>query len=365
MIKRIYVDNYRCLSSFTFEPARLNLIVGDNGSGKSSLVAVLTALRTLAVSLTGLETAFTVNDRTRWDRRSSQRFELDFAPSEGMDCQWEIVLDADGPKLFVAREVITVNGVVIAERDGRAKKLLIRGKEVQMPYDLAASVLALRLEDEALQTCRALVDGILRLKLEPGAMNAISKKDDDGLAVDGSNFPSSYRATRETHFDAAARLHSALQASIGGFRSFDFEGAGEDTKRLMVRLAADAAEKTTYSVSFDELSDGQRALAVLYHVVLNFELVRRPTLFDEPDNYVALRELQPWLQKLSSCVEESGTQAFVISHNPEVIDYLAADAAWLFWRDEGGPVRVRPLPVDRESGLKPSEQLARGWIRGA
>ena len=66
---------------------------------------------------------------------------------------------------------------------------------------------------------------------------------------------------------------------------------------------------------------------------------------------------------LTRAVEDPGARAFIVSHNPAVIDYLAADHAWLFERDDGGPVRVRPLPIDRDSGLKASEQLARGWTK--
>ena len=33
-------------------------------------------------------------------------------------------------------------------------------------------------------------------------------------------------------------------------------------------------------------------------------------------------------------------------------------------RNEDGSARVRPLPLDLSSGLKASEQIARGWLNG-
>ena len=47
----------------------------------------------------------------------------------------------------------------------------------------------------------------------------------------------------------------------------------------------------------------------------------------------------------------------MISHHPEVIDYLAADHAWEFFLSESGVAQVRPLLVDRESGLTASQWL--------
>jgi hypothetical protein len=50
----------------------------------------------------------------------------------------------------------------------------------------------------------------------------------------------------------------------------------------------------------------------------------------------------------------------LVSHNAEVIDYLAADSAFVVKRPGGGHARVEPLAVDRTSGLRASELMARG-----
>ena len=60
---------------------------------------------------------------------------------------------------------------------------------------------------------------------------------------------------------------------------------------------------------------------------------------------MALREIQPWLMKLSDVIEASGGQLFLISHHPEVIDYLAAGSAFKFERPGGDVARVRPFEV--------------------
>ena len=86
-------------------------------------------------------------------------------------------------------------------------------------------------------------------------------------------------------------------------------------------------------------------------------------LLDEPENYVGLQLIQPWLVELADAMRDEG-QLFVISHHPEVIDYLAADHALLFERPGGGPTRVQHNPFDRNKGLKASELVARGLVDG-
>ena len=45
MIKSLYVDNYRSLHDFSIDFENLNLLVGLNGSGKSSVLEVVLNLR--------------------------------------------------------------------------------------------------------------------------------------------------------------------------------------------------------------------------------------------------------------------------------------------------------------------------------
>jgi predicted ATPase len=368
MITRIYADNYRCFTNFTFAPQRLNLLVGDNGSGKSSLLTLLVSLRLLVRTGDALRYAFS-DSKTRWDTRQRQRFEIAYKDRDGAEYLWALVLtvDAASGKTRIENETVSKDGNAIAVlegREGAPRKLHLRGSEVPIPYELEASLLSLRLEDVDLRRLHALISDSTVLKLDVGRILSVSEKPNDGLFPNGENFVSHYRYMRDKDFERTKRLHDRLTSVIGGFRALDLEAVSADSRILVVKLFA-GENKAYYTVGFNELSDGQRALVVLYHLVTMFDLRDRVLCIDEPDNYVSLRELQPWLQTLSLTVEDEDAQAIIVSHNPEVIDYLAADSVWLFERDEGGPARVRPLPVDPDSGLRASEQLARGWTRGA
>ena len=47
MIERLYVDNYKCLVNFELELEELTLLLGVNGTGKSSVLDVIVAVRKL------------------------------------------------------------------------------------------------------------------------------------------------------------------------------------------------------------------------------------------------------------------------------------------------------------------------------
>ncbi|HET7177972.1 MAG TPA: hypothetical protein VFI63_04710, partial [Solirubrobacterales bacterium] len=104
---------------------------------------------------------------------------------------------------------------------------------------------------------------------------------------------------------------------------------------------------------------GQRVLAILYAIACGLVVPGALLCIDEPDNFVSLSEIQPWLQVLRDALDLQGGQAIIISHHPEVIDYLALDSLWWFERP-AGPVIARPVEQDIASPLKLSEAIARG-----
>lgn len=113
---------------------------------------------------------------------------------------------------------------------------------------------------------------------------------------------------------------------------------------------------------FDELSDGQRCLICLY-TILHFVLAQggATVVIDEPENFISLREIQPWLTAVSDVIEESHSQIILISHHPELINQWAPGCGVQFVREPLGPVRVVPFRGEPDSGISPAELIARGW----
>jgi hypothetical protein len=98
-----------------------------------------------------------------------------------------------------------------------------------------------------------------------------------------------------------------------------------------------------------------------YSLLVGLENQGFTILIDEPENHVALAEIQPWLMDLRDACGEGFPQAVLISHHPELIDYLGAESGRWIERDALGPSRVKKLPEHTDGSLSLSELIARGW----
>ncbi|MFS8071215.1 MAG: AAA family ATPase, partial [Byssovorax sp.] len=197
------------------------------------------------------------------------------------------------------------------------------------------------------------------LRLDPVRMSASATSEDTFLMRNGENFASFCRQNLQEEPESMQRAHEALQEIIPGFRHLRMQSAGR-AKVLVATFRYPGG--STYDIDFDLLSDGQKMLIALYVVL--FRGVRDlPALcLDEPDNFVSVREIQPFLTEISDISDETGVQVIIISHSPEVIDYVGPEGAILLERPDGGHTRVGTLPTG--GALRLSELMARGWLPG-
>jgi len=84
---------------------------------------------------------------------------------------------------------------------------------------------------------------------------------------------------------------------------------------------------------------------------------------DEPEHYLALHEVQHWLDALVEKVENGEIQALLISHHPRLINFLAENAGkWLYREGAVSPTRVKSISIDEPDGLTPSKLVEMCWI---
>ena len=85
---------------------------------------------------------------------------------------------------------------------------------------------------------------------------------------------------------------------------------------------------------------------------------------DEPDNWLSLREIQPWCAAVRAACEENG-QCVMISHHPEVIDYYAGEAGIWMSRLRSGESCIKDELIKNavHTGfMKYSELIAGGYL---
>src|SRR5947207_1518167 len=117
MLTRLYIDNYRCFEKFEYRPARRQLILGGNGTGKSSMMSALVLLRRVAYRGDLLDDALgrslETTQRTRWLDQTGQTFELS-AELAGVQYTYKLFIDGRDSR-GVVRESVHVDGKAILE----------------------------------------------------------------------------------------------------------------------------------------------------------------------------------------------------------------------------------------------------------
>jgi predicted ATPase len=218
-----------------------------------------------------------------------------------------------------------------------------------------------RKDNQTLSRFKQWIGGLFCFRINPFTMGARSESESLYPNVDLSNIASWYRHLVQADPKQNAALLESLRASLDGFSFLQLEPAGENVRLLVAEFAQGGGKTSKFS--FNELSDGQRCLICLY-MILHFALAKGSTvILDEPDNFVSLREIQPWLMAVADTVEEGQGQILLISHHPEVLNQWAPRNGVQFVREGIGPVRVEEFRGDPDNVLPPSELIARGWER--
>lgn len=365
MLKRIYIDNYKCLVNFDLSVGSINLFLGANGSGKSSVFEVLSRLRWVVTGAGKVSDIFINSELTRWQTSPVQTFELE-VEKNGKTYVYKLEVEFDSEqKAHVRNERLHCN---------KKPLLQFRSGEVQLysdnqqpgpkyPFDptySAVGSIAPRKDNLLLTQFKEEVEHFVIVQIDPKFMVPISQQEDRYPKVWLDNFVSWYRYLSQDQ-GFAYQLTDELRKVLPGFESFKFSEAGVQTRSLELNFRSE--QGVTKGYGFGELSDGQKVLIVLYTLIHAAHTKGYILFLDEPENYLALPEIRPWLVNLFDLCNEDAVQAVLISHHPELIDYLlASPIGYWFERANNLTARVRPIQAESDGGLSISELITRGWL---
>jgi hypothetical protein len=366
MLTRLEIDNFRCFEGFVWEPARKQLILGANGCGKSSMMDALSNLRRFVWGDAKVEECFPLWERTGWLDRAEQRFSL-HAEIKGVLYCYRLVVGADGDPLrpVVRSESLDCDNGALHVSFENGRVTITHPEVLVSPYELKASRSAISSLPEAgvTEPAARFARWMYRMRvfqLNPFGMDSRSDREDCDAKIDLSNFADWYRCLdRVGDLSRKAELFKSLAETFEGFDSLILQDAANGVVLLNARFRR--KDGTSIDYGFEQLSEGQRCLICLY-TILHFGLAARGTvIIDEPENFVSLREIQPWLTTAENLVEDARGQLILMSHHPELIDQWASPYGVKFIRDGAGSVRVKPWTGDPGSRLSAAELVARGW----
>jgi energy-coupling factor transporter ATP-binding protein EcfA2 len=370
MITRVYANNFRCLLAFKTEFDSFGVLCGPNGAGKSSVFDVLRLIRNLATGdgYLGGEGERDVPrlEFTNWQESTIQEYELGVT-ADGHSFEYLLHIEqvASDKKPRIVRERATCDKKSLFERDLEGVRFQkADGTQTGFPLDWRQAALASIQPTGSRREIAILQDTISKLLIlrpNPRGMERESKGESGRPDLHLSNLTSWYRSlSQEQEWTDA--LRDLLHEVWPDFKSFRLVDVGLNTKALQLRFEGSNGHEAGV-LFFDQLSDGEKALVGLYMVRAALATgAAQSVLIDEPDNFVGLPELQPWVLSLRELLDDKH-QAILISHHPEILSNAGEDFGRYLWRDNhSSPTRIGPLNVPE--GLSAGEAIARGWIRG-
>ena len=375
MLKRLYVDNYRCFANFDLKLKPLSLLLGPNGAGKTSVIEIIDGMRQFVSKGLSIDDLAPAQSLTRWSRQLEQRFVLT-VELETEEFTYELVVKhtEDRTKRRVLSERLTCASTTLFHFDDSAIAHLFNDSGVEKakaPFDWSRSSLGLLRagpDNKKLTRFKNWLEQIQLIRPNPRTMESRSEKSSQLFHPSLSDFACWLRGRFEEDPSGPFALLQELKQVLEGLVSLKNVTLGGDFRRLEAQLKTSEVESDSsempYSVSFDELSDGQRLLIGLYAVILLSLSNDRVLLVDEPDNYLSLAEVQPWFNRLQDILGTRGGQVILVSHHPEILNQAAVDSGLWLSRPGNAHVRVRSfrdLISGFEGSASISEIIARGW----
>lgn len=370
MITRLYVNNFRCLVNFKAEFDSFAVLCGPNGAGKSSVFDALRLLQNLGTGDAMLggtgEQDVPRLEFADWLDSTVEEFELGLSvDGHAFDYVLHVEQKADFEKPRIIKEQADCDGKVLFERDKEGVEFeKADGTQAFFPLDWRQAALA-AIEPRGVNLAKLAlfkeeIAKLLILRPNPRGMERESKAEARHPDLSMTNLTSWYRslALEQEWTDA---LRDALHDVWPDFRSFRLVDVGTNTKALQLRFESEAGKPTL--LFSHQLSDGERALIGLYMVRAALETgAARTVMLDEPDNFVGLPELQPWVLSMRELLDEKH-QLVLISHHPEILSNSGEANGRYLWRyNHTSPTRIGPLKVPE--GMGAGEAIARGWARG-
>ncbi|MEI6708810.1 MAG: AAA family ATPase [Methylococcales bacterium] len=373
MLKRLYVHNYKCLVNFEINfDQDISLFLGANGSGKTSILIILRELQKLILRKDelGIE-VFKSNTLTRWTfgKDNIQKIELDI---DGNDGSYKYVLEIEhqterglvrlkkenlyfNDEPLFTFQIEQENGMIVG--NGRLfNDMKTNPDGIFYPVAWSSSGIGTvqeRYDNKKLTWFKKWLERIFIAHINPSSIKIEINTEEmirpQHPKWDVSNYAAWLFNSNRQGF---AAVENSIREIISGFSFFDFPSSGEK-KILEVKI-----NKCDYK--FNELSDGQKSLIVLYTLIYctpENSLI----CIDEPENFLALPEIQPWLNALRDQCSERNLQVILISHHPSLINFLTANSGYWFSREDNH-TRIQRITKQNEGGLSFAQLIELGWI---
>lgn len=316
-LKSIYINNYKCLQNFELNLDGVTdvLLLAKNGMGKSSVLSAFRILRRIALGENSVSRLFSKSDFAFGNQAVPIRFKVVLATDRG-EYEYELTVAVEyGYRLFISSETLSLNKTIIMNRS--VTSLLVDDMFI-LPWI-----------KEAKEFCSILVNWILIMPI-PVLMTA-GTVDSGKLNYNCGNFISWLKNLLAENPAGYDDINREFAIALPDYSSFAWNDPVEESRdNLYLTFGSD---EESHKIAFGDLSDGEK-VSVLGATIIALSYIRPGFLcfWDEPDNFLAVSEVQSFITRLRKYLRIKGCQLVLSSHNVETIRTIGIDSTRVLYR---------------------------------
>ena len=356
VITRLYAHNFRCLQNFELKLGADStiLLIGRNGSGKSTVRKVLEILQSVArgenrVGSLVKPRDFFLNGGAPTSPRvdsARMRFEIECTIGDkSFRYTLALELPPDFVELRVAEESLHIDQKVIYSRELSEVSIPRQQKEAEARFRLDWHVIALpvvqeRSPEDPLFIFKQFLRSFVILAPLPSLIHGESKGDTLQPAPSGENFAAWFTGLLAFSPSSYSVIESYMKAVFPDFHDIQNPLSGTDSRNMTVQFHVGGKR---ISLPLEVLSDGEKCYLISALLLASFKTYTPSLCFwDEPDNHLSLGEIGHFIMALRKL--PSGAQLIATSHHPETIRRFSDENTLVLHRPSHlEPTQVRPL----------------------
>jgi predicted ATPase len=327
MIKRLYIHNFRCLENFELAPEEFSsiLLLGKNGSGKTTVALALEVLQRIARGTNRVGDLVKPKDLTIGRTQVPVRFEVEVTLA-GQSYAYSVAFEfpIGFRELRVSEENLTVDGSPIFTRELAQVKLARTGQTGEAAFRIDWHLVALPIvqehsSDDPLSIFKKWLANILILRPVPSLAtgesehNAPHKNTPD---IKAKNIGAWFSALVAADPSVYVQVSEYLMAVMPDFDKITNQVFGQESRRLLFHFLNGSKNTELY---LEDLSDGEKCFVIFaLTIAANAAFSSILCFWDEPDNFLAPDEVGHSITALRRAFQDRG-QLIITSHNPEAI----------------------------------------------
>jgi predicted ATPase len=402
MLRRIHIQNFKSIADLVLEPGEVNVLIGENGCGKSNFLEALGFASAAAankldnefLASRGIRVSAPEFMRSAFKDKPDENISFDVTYDGGTRVEFRVSNEREGhyPR-WVVRKLFRPNDEQVKTLESRAPSAdavrSVKPEDIDRfltglpPGSQASEFLAAIGPDDARELVRAVMAKFVDVEVEQGARFftfLIYSPENSTLrtfAQEGQVLPLGikgeglFKLLRFLSTDEARwnELKSHLKI-IDWFRDLKIapdQAPFEQTIQIRDRFLA---EDLAY---FDQRSANEGFLFLLFYLSLMISQDTPPIFaIDNVDTSLNPKTATALTARLAELAKKYKKQIFLTTHSPAVLDGIdltdQEQRLFVFQRNRRGETRCRrvtaPQPVAGEAPVKLSEAFLRGLIGG-